>query len=268
MWRWKRRGVRRGGKRIVGACAIPCHAHTTARITLHAPRAHARPLRPGPSLMPARTSSSLSFRTFSTLCPMSQMLRRCVPWGEEGRMGVEDGEWGRGVGQSAGRVQGETGGNGTARGTRRTVGKGIVRGHSTAGWRTPAYTTRAAYGAWRATRWGGERTLHVQCRCIGTLVDDSPGGDHHGPEYRARRGAPFQAFRHRLRDGLHQENPQLHKGQRRHSVEWTDRRPDVPSLCLRALVKRRMRASTLKLARCQAVFHVKLANLIQTGKFG
>ena len=71
------------------------------------------------------------------------------------------------MGQSAGRVQGETGGNGTARGTR-TVGKGIDRGHSTAGWRTPAYTTRAAYGAWRATRWGGERTLHVQC--VGVLV--------------------------------------------------------------------------------------------------
>lgn len=87
--------------------------------THHAPRS-AR-TRAASSAMPARTSSSLSFRTFSTLCPMSQMLRRCVPWGEEGRMGVEDGEWGRGVGQSAGRVQGETGGNGTARGTRRTV---------------------------------------------------------------------------------------------------------------------------------------------------
>ena len=86
MWSWERREVWRGGKRIVEGWAIPCHAHTTAHITL----------RPAPLAWPSRTSSSLSFRTFSTLCPMSQMLRRCVPWGEEGRTGVGDGEWGRG----------------------------------------------------------------------------------------------------------------------------------------------------------------------------
>ena len=82
-------------------------------------------------------------------------------------MGVEDGEWGRGVGQSAGRVQGETGGNGTARGTR-TVGKGIDRGHTAplAGGHQPTpHAPRMVHGE----RPGGEVNELYMCN-VGVLV--------------------------------------------------------------------------------------------------